>query len=429
MKVYIKTFGCSANQSDSEVMAGLLMQAGHKIVSSAKESDLIIINSCGVKGRAEIDFFREVEAARKLKKKIIACGCVPSGNKKLIKTKLSEISVVDINSIHKIVSVAEQTLKGKRIVLFGKKKIQKICLPRQRKNKTIAIVPISEGCVGTCTYCFTKLAKGELFSYPEETILIEIKTAIKEGCKEIWLTSQDCAAYGLDVNINLARLLEKVCRNSGDFYVRVGMSNPNHVNRILPELIKFYKNPKVFKFLHIPVQSGSNKVLRDMRRGYTVEQFKKVISQFRKHIPNLTVSTDIICGYPTETENDFEKTIGLIKWLQPDVINLSQFWPRPGTKAAEMKQLKPGVAKERSRELTKLYQEIALKKNKKWIGWKGKVLVDEVGSKAGFVARNESYKPIVLREKNLKLSKAINARIVTATKNYLIGEGTPVSTK
>ncbi len=164
-----------------------------------------------------------------------------------------------------------------------------------------------------------------------------------------------------------------------------------------------------------------------MNRFYAAEQFKTIVKEFRKHIPNITISTDIICGFPTETENDFEKTIRLIKWLQPDVINISQFWPRPGTKAAEMKQLPGGIKKERSRKLTKLYQEIALEKNKKWIGWQGKVLVDEIGSKGGFVGRNESYKPIVV--KKAKLGEIVKVKIANATKNYLIGEGTPVSTK
>lgn len=420
MRVYIKTFGCSANKSDSEVMAGLLTQAGHKIVSSVKNADLVIINSCGVKGRAEVDFFREVEAARKLKKKIIACGCVPSGNKSLVETKLKGISIVDINSIHRIAEAAEQTLSGKCIVLFGDNKIEKICLPRQRLNKIIAIVPISEGCVGACAYCFTKLAKGNLLSYSEEAILKEVRTALAEGCKEIWLTSQDCAAYGLDIgNTNLAKLLEKICAIPGDFYIRVGMGNPNHILKILPELIETYKNKKVFKFLHIPVQSGNNRILKLMNRFYTVEDFKKSVLEFRKQIKNLTISTDIICGFPTETDKEFEDSLDLIKWLEPDVINLSMFWPRPGTAAAGMPQLIGEVKKERSRKLTKLYEELALRINKKLVGREFEVLVDEKGSKGGFVARNLSYKPVVLKNEKLKLGSFHRVKIINAAKNYL----------
>lgn len=421
-KFYIKTFGCSANKSDSEIMAGLLMQAGHKLVNSPKEADLVLINSCGVKGRAEVDFFREVEAAKKLKKKIIAAGCIPSGNKEVIETKLRGASIISINSIHKIVSVAEQTLSGKRIILFGDNKIEKICLPRQRLNKVIAIVPISEGCTGFCSYCFTKLAKGNLLSYSEEAILREVKTAIAEDCKEIWLTSQDCAAYGLDTNTNLAKLLEKICKIPGDFYVRIGMGNPNHIINILPELIEAYKNKKVFKFLHIPVQSGNNRVLKLMNRFYTVEDFKKIVREFRKNIPNITLITDIICGFPTETDKEFSDSLKLIRWLQPDAINVSMFWPRPGTIAEKMKQLSGEIKKERSREMTKLYHEIALRVNKNLIGKKFKVLVDEIGKKGGVVARNESYKPIVLKENKLKLGDSSHVKITSATKNYLLSE-------
>ena len=421
MKVYIKTFGCSANKSDSEVMAGLLVQAGHKIIKTIKDADLVLINSCGVKGRAEVDFFREVEAAKKLKKKIIACGCIPSGNKEIVETKLKGISIVDINSITKIVLAAEKTLAGERIILLSNNKIEKICLPRQRLNKVIAIVPICEGCAGSCAYCFTKLAKGNLFSYSKNAILREVESAIKEGCKEIWLTSQDCAAYGLDVgNTNLAKLLEKICKIPGDFYIRVGMGNPNHILKILSELIKAYKNPKVFKFLHIPVQSGNNRVLKLMNRFYTVEDFKTIVKEFRKQLKEITISTDIICGFPTETEKEFQDSIDLVKWLQPDVLNLSMFWPRPGTPAEKMKQLSGEIKKERSRKLTKLYEELALGINKKLVGKNFSVLVDEIGSKGGLIGRNKSYKPIVLRESKLKLGDSIQVKIISAAKKYLI---------
>ncbi len=420
-KVYIKTFGCSANKSDSEVMAGLLAQAGHNIIKTIKDADLVLINSCGVKGRAEVDFFREIEAAKKLKKKIIACGCIPTGNKEIINTKLKGISIVDINSITKIVLAAEKTLAGERIVFFGDNKIEKICLPRQRLNKVIAIVPICEGCLGACAYCFTKLAKGNLFSYSESAILNEVESAIKEGCREIWLTSQDCAAYGLDIgNTNLAKLLEKICKIPGDFYIRVGMGNPNHILKILPELIEAYKNKKVFKFLHVPVQSGNNRILKLMNRFYTVKDFKTIITKFRKNIAGLTLITDIICGFPTETREEFEDSVKLIRWLQPDVINVSMFWPRPGTPAEKMKQLSGEIKKKMSREMTKQYHNIALRANKTWIGKKCDVLIDEIGKKGGFVARNASYKPIVLKKNNLKLGDSHRVKIINATKNYLI---------
>jgi MiaB/RimO family radical SAM methylthiotransferase len=245
---------------------------------------------------------------------------------------------------------------------------------------------------------------------------------LADGCKEIWLTSQDCAAYGLDANTNLSKLLEKICKIPGDFHIRVGMGNPNHIIKILPELIEAYKNKKVFKFLHIPIQSGNDRVLKLMNRFYTVGDFKKIVKEFRKQITNLTLITDIICGFPTETEKEFEDSVKLITWLQPDAINVSMFWPRPGTIAEKMKQLSGEIKKKRSREMTKLYHSVALDVNKKLVGKKFKVLVDEIGKKGGFVARNESYKPIVLKESKLKLGDSPQVRIISATKNYLIGE-------
>jgi MiaB/RimO family radical SAM methylthiotransferase len=207
----------------------------------------------------------------------------------------------------------------------------------------------------------------------------------------------------------------------GKFYVRIGMGNPDNILKILPELIKAYRNPKVFKFLHIPVQSGNNRILKLMNRAYTITQFKAIITRLRKQIKNLTISTDVICGFPTETEKEFDDTLNLIKWLKPDVVNISQFWARQGTTAANMKQADGRIKQERSARLAKLCNNITLTKNKLWIGKKCEVLVDEVGTKGGFVSRNEYYKPVILKEK-LKLNSFKRCKITSATEKYLIGK-------
>jgi tRNA A37 methylthiotransferase MiaB len=199
------------------------------------------------------------------------------------------------------------------------------------------------------------------------------------------------------------------------------MGNPDNILKILPELIKAYKNPKIFKFLHIPVQSGNNRVLKLMNRSYIIAQFKAIITKFRQQIMNLTISTDVICGFPTETEKEFQQTLDLMTWLKPDVVNISQFWPRPGTSAAKMKQVDGKVKQTRSRELTELCKEITLIKNKVWIGKTCEVLVDEIGKKGGFVSRNESYKPVILKEK-LKLGSSLRCKIADAAEKYLIGK-------
>jgi len=417
MKIYIKTWGCSANQSDSEIIAGLLVKTGHEIVQDPENADLIILNTCVVKNRVEVDELRDVEKFKD--KKLLVTGCMPQI--KHYHKFLESASLLGLSEQDKVVEAVDRISAGERIVWLSNKKLEKVCFPKIRKNKVIEICQISTGCASNCSFCATKLAKGKIFSFSEEKILSQIKSALEEGCKEIWLTSQDCGAYGLDRESNLPELLKKICSINSDFLVRVGMLNPQWAIKYKEELIKCFQNDKIFKFLHIPVQSGSDVVLKHMNRAYSIKDFKATISDFRKAIPNLTISTDIICGYPTETEQDWKKTISLIKWLRPDVINISQFWPRPGTKAAELKQLPGKVKKARSRELTKLYEKIGLEKNKAWVGWEGKVLIDELGPKGGFVGRNFAYKPILLKSPKLSVGSFINTRIVDANSKYLIG--------
>jgi len=418
MRIYIKTFGCSANQADSEIMAGLLDKAGYKLVDTAENADLVIINSCVVKGKTETHVFKEINKLRKLKKKTIVAGCMPQTG--IYADKLKDISVLGVFETERIVEAVKAVLSGKRISWLSTKKKVKPCFPRLRKNPAIAVVVISSGCLGHCTYCIVKLAKGELCSYSENTILNEVKTALKEGCKEIWLTSQDCAAYGLDIGTNFVNLLEKICNLEGKFFIRIGMSNPNHVLKILNRLVELYKNPKVFKFLHLPLQSGNNQILKLMNRQYNVEDFKKIISKFKKEIPEITISTDLICGFPSETENQFQDSLDLIKWLQPDTLNLNLFWPRPSTPAAKMRQLKPGIGRDRTRKVTEVFEKNELEKNKNWIGWSGDILIDEKGSKGGFVGRNFAYKPIVVEK--AKLGEIVKVKIINATNDYLSGQ-------
>ena len=224
--------------------------------------------------------------------------------------------------------------------------------------KEVQPIVISSGCLNACSYCATKLAKGTVKSYPIDCIVNAVKYAAEHGAKKILLTATDTSVYGFDIGTNLAELLKEVVKIKGDFKIRVGMMNPQHIKPFLNELVEVYKNPKIIKFVHIPVQAGSNRVLKDMRRGYTVEEFKEIVKKFRKEIPNITISTDIICGFPTETEEDFEKTIELVKEIKPEVVNISKFYPRPNTEAKKMKQLPTSVIKERSRKLSEVYQKI-----------------------------------------------------------------------
>jgi MiaB-like tRNA modifying enzyme len=418
-KVYLKTYGCSANKSDTEALAGLVAKK-HKIVNKLENADIIIINSCSVKGPTEYSLYRDLEKLSN--KKVIITGCVPEANKELIKTKLAKVSIVGLNNQDEINETIDKTLDGERIVLLSKKRKPRQTEHKIRNNNVIEIIRTCHGCLNACTYCSTRLAKGSLHSYSESRIISQVKKAIKDGAKEIWLASEDNAVYGFDRGTNMPNLIQKLTALPEKFFIRIGMANPQHVLPHLKKWVQAYKSPKVFKFLHVPIQASSNSVLKHMRRNHTLEDFKKIIIEFRKEIPNITISTDIICGYPTETQKDWQQTINLINWLQPDVLHINKFWARPNTPASKLKQI-PGLEiKRRSAELTKLYRPIPKNKNMHWLNWEGEVLVDEIGKPGSYIARNIAYKPIVIKSKNNLLGKLINIKIIDIKDTYLIGK-------
>ncbi len=419
MKIFIETYGCSANVNDSEIMAGLLNKAGHKIDSTAEEADAIIINTCTVKGPTEEKIRRRIrDLSRGSSKRIVIAGCMSEAQTGSVRELFPAAAVVGTHKISEIVDAIE----GRTNLAVGGSGVDKASLPKLSSNKAVSIIQVNEGCLGACTFCITKLARGSTFSYPIGTIRNSVEESVKAGCREVWLTSQDTGTYGLDRRTSLPELLQNVCSVNGDFLVRVGMMNPTLANHLLQPLIGAFKDDKVFKFLHIPLQSGSNQVLAAMKRGYTVETFRKIVAEFRKHLPKITIATDIICGFPTETEDDFNETMAVVEELKPDVVNVSRFWPRPGTAAAGMKRLPDNVVMGRSKKLHALAKEIALERNKQWLGWKGRAVVSEAGKVPGtFVARNFAYKPIVFSGGADLLGKAIDVELTGAEVTCLKG--------
>jgi len=292
-------------------------------------------------------------------------------------------------------------------------------LPKIPVNSVVGIIPINYGCLGACSYCCVLLARGRLRSYQTNEIVERVKRDLASGAKEIWLTSQDTACYGKEIATNLTDLLRRICEIEGKFFIRVGMMTPNQALEMLDDLIEAYKNEKVFKFLHLPVQSGDNEVLRLMNRFYTVEDFKRIVYSFRKEIPKITLATDVICGFPGESQTAFKRTMELIKEIQPDVVNISKFFPRPHTPAKKMEPLPPQEVKERSKQMAGLLRRISLRKNRAWINWEGTILIDEKGREKSWIGRNFVYKPVVIKAEGFLLGKFLNVRVVRAFPTYL----------
>jgi len=423
-KIAFLTFGCTLNFADSELMQGLLVKAGHSIVDSVDDAELVVVNSCSVKHLAEKKFFRSVADVVGAGKKVVCAGCVPQAEQSHLADSLVSYSVIGTKQLNKIVHVVEETLSGNVVHLLKQDANERLNVPKVRRNPVVGIVPISEGCLGECAYCKARFARGRLLSYDASAIVAQVKSDVASGCKEIWLTSQDCGAYGKDIDTNIVELLQKVCAVEGDFFVRLGMMNPNFALEFLDELISVFKENKgkLFWFIHLPVQAGSNKILKSMNRKYTKEDFTKVCHAFRESMPEICIATDVICGFPSETGSDFQETKELIKRVEPDIVNVSRFWPRPGTPAASMSgQLHGRDTNSRSREMEKVKEEVSLLRNKTWVGWQGQVIIDEkgsVGAEESWVGRNYAYKPVGLKG-SFKFGSVIEIKVQKACTYHL----------
>lgn len=417
--IYIHTSGCSHNFADSEQMAGLLKQAGFEIVSNIEEGYVIIFNTCTVKWPTEAAFFQRLEnTTQKYPHKIIIiAGCIPQADPH----KLKKYPLLGTNQIHKIVEVVEEALHDNHVQLLESDELPPLNLPRVRLNPVTCIIPISRGCLGACSFCKTKFSRGNLVSYPIEDIRKEVELALKEGAKEIWLTSQDTGCYGFDLDTNLAKLLNEVTSVFGNFRVRIGIMNPNHILKFKAEFFDVLKNPKIYHFLHLPLQSGSNEVLKKMHRNYTAEEFRDLMFDLKLHFSDMTIATDIIVGFPGETEEQYWETQNLLRQLMPDVVNISRFWPRPGTPAAKMKPLLREVVRHRYKVLSGINISIARMQNERWIGWEGEVLVNKKSKEAGqWIGRNDSFKPIVV-EGNYSLGQKLKVKVNRVTSSELRG--------
>jgi len=421
-RIFIQTHGCSTNFSESEVMSGLLAEAGFETVNNKEESAIIIINVCTVKG--ENTALREIKKTKEEfpDKKLVIAGCITNSIIKDTREIDENTSFINTHNIKSICEIVEEVLQDNIVELLTKEKEIKLNLPKVRKNPVIGIIPILNSCKGNCSYCSVKSIKGKLLSYPAEDIVKETIHCLNEGCKEIWITSQDNSSYMLEKNkvSKLPELLERITQINKEFIVRIGMMNPNNVLPMLNELIKIYKNKKIFKFLHIPIQSGNDEILKLMNRDYNVDDFKKIINDFRKEIPEITISTDIICGFPTETEEQFNDSLNLIKEIKPDILNISRFQARANTEAAKMEQIHGNITKERSRLLTDIFTNISRMNNEKWIDWKGTILIDEKGKDDSLVGRNFAYKPVIVKG-DYKLGQQIKVKVNNVTSYDLRG--------
>lgn len=406
-RIWIEAYGCPSNIADSEIIKGLLTADGFDLARNQAEADASIIVTCSVKDSTEHKMIHRIKEITKSGRPVVVAGCLAKADSSKVESVDSKVSLIGPNSIANTVHVVRSTLLNKKVLALEDSTLPKLNLPRVRSNNIISIVEIATGCLSECSFCQTKIARGWLKSYRIGDIIRQIRRDISEGCKEVWLSSTDNGCYGRDIGLDLVHLLDSCISINANFMIRVGMMNPMYIPSMEQKLVKVFKqNKKIFKFIHIPVQSGNDRILKMMKRGHTVDIFKRLVKMLRYEIPRVTIATDIIAGFPSESEAEFQDTLSLISEIRPDVVNISKYSSRPGTRADKMKRLDSQLVKKRTEQLHVLVKKISNEQNLNWKNWRGSILVDELTTDA-LIGRNFAYKPIFLPFTQCGLSKEL----------------------
>lgn len=407
---YVEGYGCALNVAETEKIRGFLEKNSFRIVRSFSRADMIIINTCAVKSVTEQRMLFRIEKLFGEKKSgatLFVFGCLPAARSEVVKKISREIIVLDtkLESLCKELLLKEGGFSPKIRSVGGK--------------ENISIIPVATGCVGNCAYCITRIARGRLKSYSEK----EIEDSFRQAAKvsgEIWLTSQDLGCYGFDIGSSLPKLLNRLLKVEGHYFVRLGMMNPNHFKKIQKRLAPLFGGGRLYRFLHLPVQSGSDKILEAMGRKYSRKDFLECVEFARRSCPQITISTDIIAGFPGESREDFEETLSLLAEAKPDVVNISRFGKRPGTPAARMfGQVSEAEKKARSRELSAFCRKLFLEKNAGIVGEEFDAFVSERAGRGFFTARTENYRPVLVKG---HFGKSVRVRIKKAYSNFFEGE-------
>ncbi|MEM1542046.1 MAG: tRNA (N(6)-L-threonylcarbamoyladenosine(37)-C(2))-methylthiotransferase [Ignisphaera sp.] len=414
VKIYVETYGCAVNKADSLIMKTILIEKGYEIVDTPEEADILIVNTCVVRYDTEVKMFKRIDQLLKLGKKLIVAGCITKVYPYRIRSLGQSISFIAPQSINRVIEAIESQ---QPVSLFDEYKSFQVLPDIVEGIK--ATIPVAEGCLDECSFCVVKIARPHLRSAPIEKVVSAFKKALEKGAIEIEITAQDLAVYGYDIysRYALPDLLNELLNiDSREYVIRLGQMNPRHIVNFLDDLIAIIKNPKVYKHLHIPVQSGSNKILRYMNRKHNIELFLEVVKELKKKIEGIQIATDIIVGHPGEDEEAFTESIKLIVENYIDRVHIARFSPRPQTLSALMPQIPDPIKKSRSSYLEKIYEAIALDVNKEYVGSMAKIWITEIDTNRGkAIGRLYNYKPVVLDVGVEALGKRAYAEIVDAT--------------
>lgn len=427
---YIKTYGCQMNVHESEKLAGMLKSLNYAETNDMANADVIVFNTCCIRDSAEQKVLGNIGATKKLKKLnpnlvIAVCGCMAQekGRVELFKEKYPHVSIVfGTHNLHKFKEylIAYNSNKQKVYDIWETEKEFNEDVEMYRTSNHNAWVNIMYGCNNFCTYCIVPYVRGRERSRNINDIVKEVKQLITEGYKYITLLGQNVNSYGNDFNdgTNFALLLKTLSKLDGDFRIKFMTSHPKDLTE---EVINVIANEeKISKVIHLPVQSGSNKILELMNRKYTVEHYKELINLIKTKIPNCYISTDIIVGFPHETEEDFMETYNLVKDIKYGGVFAFMYSPRTGTKAEKMENQIPQEIKNiRVNKLLSLSKQLIKQQNEELVGKTIQALV-ETKTDVGYNATLDSGKTVILNcECNLQLPTFKNVKITGISKNKL----------
>ena len=402
MTIWFEGYGCTANQGETIEMRDHANQLGHEIAPNSDLAETVVLGTCTVIESTQNKMERRISELMDQGKKVIVSGCMATADAKILGSKFPNAPLVSPGDIDGL---------GDLIGRGG-------CKPEKLESSLATILPISSGCLGRCTYCATLRARGRVTSRSINDIFFKAQYAIDSGSKELLLTSQDNGAFGADSETSLELLLNELSHLDGDFRLRVGMLNPMLVAGRSDSMAKAWGHSRTYKFIHLPIQSGSQKILDSMLRDHTLEDFWEVVETFRKYYPEMMIITDIITGFPGETDDDHQQTIDLLNRLLPDLVNLTRFSPRRGTPAAGYKKVNSNTIKSRSRELTELRKKLGAKSFKRFVGRKTSVLTVENRKKGSTLCRDDNYRPIIVK-KELPLGQSYDVEIVDSDYAFL----------
>ncbi len=434
----IKTYGCQMNVHESEKIAGQLQTLGYEETQTAEDADVIVFNTCCVRENAEQHAFGNIGMYKKLKKEkrdliIAVCGCMTQQGefaKKLSATFPFVDVIIGTYNIDEFGKILQKTIDTKKRVVEILDKNGEICeeITPYRSSYPNAWVNIAYGCNNFCSYCIVPYVRGRERSRLPENVVDEVKNLVNEGYKEITLLGQNVNSYGHDLKngVSFSSLLDKIGKIDGKFRLRFMSNHPKDLTEDVIEAIK--RNPHACHAIHLPVQSGSNRILSLMNRRYSVEKYLSQIDSIRKIIPDCAITTDIIVGFPTETENDFLDTVNLVEKVEFDGAFTFVYSKREGTKAAVMDgQIDPETQKDRIMRLIDVQNDLNRKESLTYVGKTVEILVEDFDEKKNsYLGRDERGKMAYFSyDKNL-IGKFVNVKITSAGGMSLMGEITEI---